>query len=126
MRPSAELQELYDRLAAQAEQTAATLRSARTRLATIRGTGSEELAEATSDAHLRIVGLTLNPRAMRLGPQELARQIVQAVQAAQRDAERQAAQVMEEVEARTASTSPPLDAGFVRERIDQLIGELDR
>lgn len=73
----------------------------------------------------RVRDLVLAPRSKRLDAEALAREVGEAILSAQRDAERQAQAIMDEVDAKLAALPKALDAEFVQERIEQVSREID-
>ncbi|MCG5221158.1 YbaB/EbfC family nucleoid-associated protein [Streptosporangium sp. KLBMP 9127] len=119
--------EYLDHLLTQAEDVVRGLRAAHARLGQVtgRGEGADGLVRAVSDGHGKLRELLIAPRGMRLDFAVLALEVGRAIQAAQRDAERQAQAIMSEVDAKTAKLPKALDASFVQERIEQVSREID-
>ncbi|MCF6475918.1 YbaB/EbfC family nucleoid-associated protein [Nonomuraea sp. MG754425] len=91
-------------------------------------TGRAENADGTvravSDGRGVITALTLDPRALRLGRAALGEQVTAVLRRAQHDAERQAAEIVDDALADTADLPRPLDESFIRERLGQIAREL--
>lgn len=88
--------EELDRLLGQFEGEVAELQRLQGRIQGIRGQGQAADGRVTVKASLTgaLAGLTIDPRAMRLGSAELADAILQAAGEAVHDAERQAQELM--------------------------------
>ncbi|TDD48227.1 YbaB/EbfC family DNA-binding protein [Nonomuraea terrae] len=85
-----------ERVGREAEQTLARLADVQERLAAIRGSGTaaDGHVVVSADSSGRIDKIQLNPRAMRLASQDLADELLRAVNAAQDDCARQARELL--------------------------------
>ncbi|NUR84042.1 MAG: YbaB/EbfC family nucleoid-associated protein [Nonomuraea sp.] len=85
-----------DRLVQAGERSMRELGAAMRELRGLSGTGASRsgAVAARVDADCRLADLTINPRAMRLGSDALGREVVEAVNAALLDHERQARELI--------------------------------
>jgi len=85
-----------DRLVRASEQTMRQLEQATRELRQVTGSGESRGGTVTArvDADSRLVDVQITHRAMRLEPDELGRDVVEAVRAAQEDHERQARELL--------------------------------
>jgi DNA-binding protein YbaB len=80
--------------------------------------------QATADGRGGVTLLRIDPRSLRLGEQELGRQVTAVIRAAQADAERQARDIADKVALDAAALPLPLDETFVRRRVEQAAHDL--
>ncbi|WP_406312318.1 YbaB/EbfC family nucleoid-associated protein [Streptosporangium sp. NBC_01639] len=88
------------------------------------GRGANDLIRVASDGRGGITEVRFDPRVMRLGRSALGKEVVAALQQAQSDAERQTQEIVGVALDGTATLPEPLDATFVRERVEQVAREL--
>ncbi|MFG3438917.1 YbaB/EbfC family nucleoid-associated protein [Nonomuraea sp. NPDC047897] len=88
--------EELDRLLEQFSGDITALQQLQQRIADVRGHGVSEQGRVTAETSLTgaLVGLTIDPRAMRLGSAELAEAVLRAAGRATADAERQAKELV--------------------------------
>lgn len=88
--------EELDRLLEQFSGEVTALQELQQQIAGVRGRGTDEQGRVTAETSLTgaLVGLTIDPRALRLGSAELAEAVLRAAGQATADAERQARELV--------------------------------
>ncbi|WP_188189328.1 YbaB/EbfC family nucleoid-associated protein [Nonomuraea sp. SYSU D8015] len=118
--------EYLEQVLAKTRQTVRGLRAAQAAImdVTARAASKDGLVEASANGSGEVIGLRIDPRALRLGEAELGRQVTAVLQEAQQDAVRQAQEIASRAMADAPEMPPPLDESFVRSRVEQVARDL--
>ncbi|WP_449063526.1 YbaB/EbfC family nucleoid-associated protein [Planomonospora algeriensis] len=118
--------EYLARYVARSQQIIRDLHAAREAVRQLEGRAEsrDRRVQAAADGQGGVILLRIDPRALRLGEQELGRQVTEVIRAAQADAERQARGIADRVAADAAALPAPLDETFVRRRVEQAAQDL--
>lgn len=118
-----------DKLVGEAQQRFAKINDLRERMAELEGSASVEdgRIKATYSAKGGLTSLFIDPRAMRMGSEELAEKIMAAIQEAARDLQEQNAEAMSEVFGDDENPMKYLtDTDAAQERADEMKQSFDR
>ncbi|MET8004992.1 YbaB/EbfC family nucleoid-associated protein [Nonomuraea glycinis] len=102
------------------------LRQAKHLIGQVEGTGegAQGMIRAAADGRGGLTGMRLDPRALRLDVATLGAEVTRAIQAAQDDAARRTAEIVDEAVGGVGALPEPLDETFVRGRVDAAARDL--
>jgi DNA-binding protein YbaB len=102
------------------------LRQAKHLIGQVEGTGegAQGMIRAAADGRGGLTGIELDPRALRLDVATLGAEVTRAIQAAQDDATRRTAEIVDEAVGGVGALPEPLDETFVRGRVDAAARDL--
>lgn len=113
--------ENLERMARESEESVRRLTEMTKDLASVTGEGESRSGQvvARTDHEGLLESIRLDPRAMRMGSEELGEEIVEAVRAAQRNAQGQAERFLSEALASDA-TREPFDIGELQRQLEDM------
>ncbi|GGO68004.1 YbaB/EbfC family nucleoid-associated protein [Nonomuraea cavernae] len=102
------------------------LRQAKRLIGEAEGTGeaAQGLIRVRADGRGGLIGVSLNPRALRLDTRTLGAEVTKVIQAAQEHAGRITGEIVQDAVARAGGLPAPLDETFVRDRIELAAADL--
>ncbi|MEV0622513.1 YbaB/EbfC family nucleoid-associated protein [Nonomuraea sp. NPDC050404] len=102
------------------------LRAAKHMIGQVEGTGeaADGLIRVRTGADGVLRHVDLNPRALRLTPEAIGREVTRAIQSAQDDSARQAKEIVNGVASHVDALPEPLDERFVEHRVETAMRDL--
>ncbi|GAA3471599.1 YbaB/EbfC family nucleoid-associated protein [Nonomuraea roseola] len=111
----------FERMARESEESVRRLEEMSQEITSVTGTGESRsgLVVARTDHGGMLDSVRLDPRAMRMGSEELAEELVEAVRAAQQDAQRQGEELLSHALSGEA-TREPFDLAALQRRLQDI------